>query len=84
MNPDLQNLIYAMAAIVGPLVGAGAGTYFGLRGAINGLKERSERMEHILTEVRDHARDAVQGLKVHDQMTDRRVAEIVSEVRAAR
>lgn len=51
------------AALVGPLVGAGAGTYFGLKGAINGLRERTQRIEQTQNEIRDYARDTFHLLK---------------------
>jgi hypothetical protein len=68
MDPTVQ----LIAMIVGPLVGAGAGSYFGLRGAINGLRERSARIESTLGEVRDHARDTAVGFR--DYARDGRVA----------
>lgn len=52
------------AVLLGPLIGAGAGSYFGLKGALNGLKERTVRIEAAqirheaaTAEVRDIARD---------------------------
>ena len=59
MDPTLQLL----GMIVGPLVGAGAGSYFGLKGALNGLRERSARIEGTLGEVRDHTRDTALGFR---------------------
>ncbi len=54
-----------LAVILGPLLGAGAGTFFGLRGALNGLKERGERMEGTLDATRDYSRDSCLMMRDH-------------------
>lgn len=57
--------VVMVAAVLGPLVGAWAGTYFGLKGAINGLVGRTERMDETLGQVRDYTRDASLALQDH-------------------
>lgn len=47
MQIDPQS-IQLMGMILGPLLGAGAGTYFGLKGALNGLKDSARRAESSL------------------------------------
>ena len=74
----------ALGVIVGPVLGTGVGTFFGLRASLNGLRERSVRMEHILGEVRDYARDAFAALGAHDQRTSERVEQIIGEIRRER
>lgn len=46
MSDNLQSIM----ALLGPLLGAGAGSYFGLKGALNGLRERTERIEQAVNE----------------------------------
>ena len=57
----MNETLSAFMAVLGPLIGAGAGSYFGLKSAINGLRERSARMESTLGEVRDYTRDTALG-----------------------
>ncbi|KKN44572.1 hypothetical protein LCGC14_0691760 [marine sediment metagenome] len=66
-----------VAVLFGPLVGAGIGTFFGLRGAINGLAQRSKRMEGTLVEVRDYTRDTSRLL---EGTLGKQVGEIHTEV----
>lgn len=40
-----------MGLILGPLIGAGAGSYFGLKGALNGLRESARRAEGSLDSI---------------------------------
>jgi hypothetical protein len=49
MDPNLLDLIST-------LVGAGAGTYFGLKASLNGIKETTKQ---TLREVQEHRRDSV-------------------------
>lgn len=39
--------------IIGPLVGAGAGTYFGLKSALNGIRSTTERTERKVDRIHD-------------------------------
>lgn len=54
-----------IAALAGPLIGAGAGSYFGLKGALNGLKAFSHRAEAIMANIRDTNMEALFELKEH-------------------
>jgi hypothetical protein len=55
----------AIAALVGPFVGAAGGTFFGLKVAINGLNSRSRRIEDTVNEVRDYSRDTWVATEKH-------------------
>ena len=72
--------IDSIAALIGPLVGAGAGTYFGLKGALNGLKETAKRIDLSLTEVRDIVRDTARDVEQHRQDSARYVRELKQEI----
>ena len=72
---DLATLQLA-GTILGPLIGAGAGSYFGIKSSLNGLKERSLRMENSLTDIRDHARDTLTAVKQHEDNARIRAANL--------
>ena len=72
---DLATLQLA-GAVLGPLIGAGAGSYFGIKSSLNGLKERSLRMENSLTDIRDHARDTLTAVKQHEDNARIRAANL--------
>jgi len=74
----------ALFALLGPLIGAGAGSYFGLKSALNGLRERSVHIESVLVEVRDHTRDTKNSLVDHAHDAERYVAELRDEIRTHR
>lgn len=59
-------MILALAA---PLIGAGAGSYFGLKGALNGTREGVRQALVVLAEVRDLARDTYRDLEEHRRET---------------
>jgi hypothetical protein len=71
-DPSTLMVIAAVAAVVGPLLGAGAGTFFGLRSGLNGLKETAQRLESTLIDVRDNSRDTLNEMKHHKEDTSRR------------
>ncbi len=64
-----RETISLIAVLLGPLIGAGAGTFFGLRGALNGLNERGKRMEHTLGETREFSRDSCLMMRDHQEET---------------
>ncbi len=66
MDRDVISLI---AVLLGPLIGAGAGTFFGLRGALNGLNDRGKRMETTLGEAREFSRDSCLMMRDHQKET---------------
>ena len=49
-----SSLIDALAQLAGPLFGAGLGSYFGLKSALNGIKQTTR---DTLREVQEHRRD---------------------------
>lgn len=51
------NILNSISAILGPLIGAGAGSYFGLKGALNGIKDRTSRIEAIAQDNHDALKD---------------------------
>ena len=71
-DPSTLTVIAAVAAVVGPLLGAGAGTFFGLRSGLNGLRETAQRMESTLVGVRDNTRDTMLEMQHHMEDTNRR------------
>lgn len=46
---DIHDIVF----IVGTVFGSGAGCYFGLKGALNGIKDRTIRIEAATNEIRD-------------------------------
>ncbi len=71
-DPSTLMVVAAVAAVVGPLLGAGAGTFFGLRSGMNGLRETAQRMEGTLIDVRDNSRDTLHEIQRHMDDTNRR------------
>ena len=53
--PD-PGLVELLERIAGPLLGAGAGSYFGLKSAINGMRETTR---DTLKELQQHRRDSI-------------------------
>jgi len=53
----MSDSLSLLAQLLGPLLGAGAGSYFGLKSALNGLRATTARTEERVNEVRDFARD---------------------------
>ena len=43
--------------IVGPLLGAGAGSYFGLKSALNGIRSTTDRTERKVDTIHDTTRE---------------------------
>lgn len=41
--------------IIGPLLGAGAGSYFGLKSALNGIRATTERTERKVEKIHETA-----------------------------
>ena len=79
-----RETITLIAILLGPLIGAGAGTFFGLRGALNSLRERGKRMEGTLDETRDFSRDSCLMMRDHQKesrATATQVAHIFEEAR---
>ena len=70
-----SSMVDALLALAGPLIGAGAGSYFGLKGALNGLRERSQRIEEGVKRVE-------QLVTAHRLDTSRYVAEIRRDVQS--
>lgn len=69
-----------VAALAGPLIGAGAGSYFGLKGALNGLKAFSHRAEAIMETIRDTNREALFELREHRKESLQWVGDLKGQV----
>jgi hypothetical protein len=50
--------------VIGPLIGAGAGSYFGLKSALNGIRQTTR---DTLRELQEHRRDIP---RAHAQMAE--------------
>lgn len=73
--------VQLVGMILGPLLGAGAGTYFGLKGALNGLKESARRADTNLEIIKDVNRQALFELIEHRKETSRYVGEIKQDIK---
>lgn len=82
MTPQDAQFVNTIAVLIGPLVGAGAGSYFGLKGALNGLKESAKRAERFLESIRDTTRVALLQLEEHRAESRAAVAELRQQMRA--
>lgn len=77
---DAQTL-QLMSMILGPLVGAGAGTYFGLKGALNGLKESARRAEASLGSIERSNMQALFELVEHRKESKEFVRDLKQDIR---
>jgi len=58
----MSDSLSLLAQLLGPLLGAGAGSYFGLKSALNGIRATVGRTEEAVGEVRDLARDTASAV----------------------
>lgn len=70
-----------MGLILGPLIGAGAGSYFGLKGALNGLKESARRADGHLEGIKDISKEALLQLVEHRKESRQFVTDLKQDIR---
>lgn len=73
--------IQLLGLILGPLIGAGAGSYFGLKGALNGLKESARRADGHLEQIKDTNKLALFELIEHRKESRQFVADLKEDIR---
>lgn len=67
MAAELTGLVQAL----GPLVGALGGTYFGLKAAVNGMKDRVARIEKHTEVIKENGSALRYQLEAHAKDSDR-------------
>lgn len=73
-------LVMVVISLTGPLLGAGVGTYIGLRISLNGLRGQTTRIEDVLGEVRDFSRDTCKMTAEHVKDTREAVQQLAPAI----